>query len=75
MYFHSDTDLWVNLFIASELDWKAKGLNLRQETTFPEAGASKLKFSLKKDLKLNLNDPYIVMRRAYIQYRDKQGQK
>ncbi len=55
VYFHSDTDLWVNLFIASELNWKATGLKLRQETTFPEAGTSKLTFELKKPLKLNLN--------------------
>ena len=55
IYFHSDTDLWVNLFIASELNWKAKGLKLRQETTFPEPGTSKLTFELKKPLKLNLN--------------------
>jgi len=55
IYFHSDTDLWVNLFVASELSWKAKGLKLRQETTFPEAGASKLTFELERPLKLNLN--------------------
>ena len=55
IYFHSDTDLWVNLFIASELNWKSKDLKLRQETMFPEAGASKLKFEPKKPLKLNVN--------------------
>ncbi len=55
IYFYSDTDLWVNLFVASELRWKDKGLKLRQETTFPEAGASKLTFELERPLKLNLN--------------------
>jgi DUF1680 family protein len=55
IYFHSDTDLWVNLFVASELNWKSKGLKLRQETTFPETGTSRLAFELKKPLKLNLN--------------------
>ena len=36
IYFHDgDRTLYVNLFIASELNWKAKGLKLRQETTLP----------------------------------------
>lgn len=37
IYFHDDTGLYVNLFIPSELDWKEKGIKLRQETGFPEA--------------------------------------
>jgi DUF1680 family protein len=36
LYFHSDDALWVNLFFASEATWKAKGVVVRQETTFPE---------------------------------------
>lgn len=36
IYFHDETGIWVNLFIASEVDWKAKGVRLRQETRFPE---------------------------------------
>jgi DUF1680 family protein len=36
IYFHDDHSLWINLFIASELDWKEKDLVLRQETSFPE---------------------------------------
>jgi DUF1680 family protein len=36
VYFHdNDKSLFVNLFIASELNWKARGLKLRQETSFP----------------------------------------
>lgn len=37
IYFHDDKGLYVNLFIPSELDWKEKGIKLRQETGFPEA--------------------------------------
>ena len=33
IYFHDDTSLYVNLFIASELSWRAKGLSVRQDTT------------------------------------------
>jgi uncharacterized protein len=38
IYFHSDTSLYVNLFIASELNWAAKGVHVRQETDFPRSG-------------------------------------
>jgi uncharacterized protein len=34
--------LYVNLFIASTLDWKEKGIFLRQHTTFPETGKTRL---------------------------------
>jgi len=36
IYYHSDDAIYINLFIASELNWKEKGIRLRQETTFPE---------------------------------------
>ncbi len=42
IYFHGDDTLWVNLYIASELKWKEKGLMVRQETAFPEEGRTKL---------------------------------
>jgi hypothetical protein len=35
IYFHSDNDLYVNLFIASELNWRDKGFRLKQTTKFP----------------------------------------
>ena len=34
--------LFVNLFVASELNWKEKGISLRQETTFPYSETSKI---------------------------------
>ena len=39
IYFHDDGSLYLNLFIASELKWKDKGLIVRQETRFPEDDA------------------------------------
>ena len=44
IYFHSPDGqtLWVNLYIASELQWKEKGLTLRQETQFPVESTSTL---------------------------------
>jgi DUF1680 family protein len=35
IYFHDDHGLYINLFVPSELDWREKGLRLRQETKFP----------------------------------------
>ncbi|WP_156032946.1 glycoside hydrolase family 127 protein [Sediminibacter sp. Hel_I_10] len=35
IYTHSKDFLYLNLFIASELDWKDKGITLKQETNFP----------------------------------------
>ena len=35
IYWHDDDGLYVNLFVPSELDWKEKGLKVRQEGDFP----------------------------------------
>ncbi|HSS00026.1 MAG TPA: glycoside hydrolase family 127 protein [Kofleriaceae bacterium] len=35
IYFHDDTGLYVNLFIASELTWPERNLRILQDTRFP----------------------------------------
>ena len=52
IYLHSDSDLYVNLFIPSVLNWEKKGLTLKQETHFPDSQKSKLKLSLDHPQKL-----------------------
>ncbi len=52
IYFHDDTGLFVNLFIPSELNWKAKGLKVRQETKFPVEDTTTLTVSCDKPVKL-----------------------
>ena len=39
IYFHDKDNLYVNLFVPSEVDWHGPGgdVTLRQETRFPEA--------------------------------------
>ena len=37
IYYHNDKGIYVNLFIPSVVNWKEKGLKLRQETAFPSA--------------------------------------
>jgi DUF1680 family protein len=56
IYFHDGGDeLYWNLFIASELDWTAKGVKLRQETTYPEEGRSRLVVTCDKPVALGLH--------------------
>ncbi|HZO89461.1 MAG TPA: beta-L-arabinofuranosidase domain-containing protein [Chthonomonadaceae bacterium] len=54
LYFHDDTSLYVNLFIASELTWKEKGVLLRQETRFPEEETTRLVFTCEKPVEMAL---------------------
>ena len=42
IYTHQGDSLYLNLFIASKLDWKEKGILLKQETTFPDEEQTKL---------------------------------
>ncbi|MBN1407792.1 MAG: glycoside hydrolase family 127 protein [Calditrichaceae bacterium] len=42
IYTHQNDSLFLNLFIASELDWKAKGIKIKQETNFPFEERTKL---------------------------------
>ena len=60
IYFRdADKTLYVNLFIASELTWKARGLKLRQETRFPEEQTTRLVITTEQpiDLTLKLRHP------------------
>src|ERR1039458_593858 len=43
IYFHDENGLYVNLFLASELDWEEKGIRLRQDTAFFSRGETRLK--------------------------------
>ena len=55
IYFHSgEATLYVNLFIASDLDWQARGIKLRQETAFPREGATQLTFTCEQPAALEL---------------------
>jgi DUF1680 family protein len=59
-YFHSGHDaqnasLWVNLFFASEVSWKEKGVTIRQETRFPEEAGTRLIIQTKSPARFSLN--------------------
>ena len=42
IYTHVGDALYVNLFVSSELNWKEKGVTLRQETAFPYGESSRI---------------------------------
>ena len=42
IYFHNGSTLYVNLFIASQLNWSEKGVTIRQDTQFPQEQGSTL---------------------------------
>ena len=54
IFFHDDRSLYLNLFIASELNWQDKGLVVRQETKFPEEETTRLTFRTQRPVRLAL---------------------
>ncbi len=52
---NSPPALFNNLFIASTLNWKDQGLTLKQSTTFPEAGKTRLEFTAAADKEITLH--------------------
>jgi hypothetical protein len=60
IYFRDNEGLYVNLFVASELDWREKGLKVRQETTFPETPTTRLNFTADRpvDAAIRIRHPW-----------------
>jgi len=60
IYFHDGNGIYVNLFIASALNWQDKGVQLEQHTNFPEKDSSAFVFhtSASVALDLNIHVPY-----------------
>ncbi|SFS18708.1 hypothetical protein SAMN05216570_3795 [Dyella sp. OK004] len=55
IYFRDGSDLYVNLFIPSELDWPQQKLQLRQETAFPREAQTRFRMKLAAPATLALN--------------------
>ncbi len=58
IYFHNGDELYVNLFIASELDWVDKDVVVSQETLFPESEITQLSINTRKSVHLVLKIRY-----------------
>ena len=60
IYFHDDNSVFVNLYIASELNWPEKAVRLTQQTSFPDEQGTALMISVPKpvDIDLKFRIPY-----------------
>lgn len=58
IFYHNNQELYVSQFIASELNWKERGLKLTQQTLFPEEQKTTLQFSCQTQLYLSLKVRY-----------------
>lgn len=59
IYFRSagDDALWVNLYVASTLDWVDRGVKVVQRTSFPESETSTITIDAEGPLTVNLRVP------------------
>lgn len=60
IYFHDSNSIYVNLYVASEVEWPEKNVRLRQETKFPEEQGSRLTVLCERpvDLAIHVRIPY-----------------
>ena len=54
IYFHDDTALYVNLFIASEVNWRENGVQIIQQTKFPDEARTQLTIQVVKPTSFTL---------------------
>jgi DUF1680 family protein len=68
IYFHDAGSIYVNQFIASEVNWTEKGFKLTQETSFPESDATTLTLQTKNptQLALHVRMPYWATRGVHV---------
>ena len=62
IYFHDDANLYVNLFVASRVEWKEKGLTLTQQTTFPDEPSTRFTVTCDRptEAAIRLRVPYWI---------------
>ena len=68
VYFHKGDRLYVNLFLATELDWQAKGVRIRQESAFPDADTTSLRIQTDTPTRIDLRVriPYWAVRGLFV---------
>ncbi|HLO98320.1 MAG TPA: beta-L-arabinofuranosidase domain-containing protein [Fimbriimonas sp.] len=54
IYYHRGSELWVNLYTPSVLDWSAQGVKVTQKTSYPVDDSSTFTVEAKKPKKLTL---------------------
>nr|WP_288833705.1 glycoside hydrolase family 127 protein [uncultured Flavobacterium sp.] len=58
IYYHDNKGLYVNLFIPSELNWKEKGIVVKQQTNFPNLGNTQLTLSTANPVSMPISIRY-----------------
>lgn len=58
IFYHNNEALYVSQFIASELDWKEKGIKVRQTTQYPDEQGTSLEIESTEPFKLALKIRY-----------------
>ena len=60
IYYHDDNSIFINLYIASEVNWPEKDIRLTQQTSFPEEQGTTLTISATRpvDVDLKFRIPY-----------------
>jgi DUF1680 family protein len=58
IYYHNNNELFIFQFIASELNWKEKGLKIIQNTKYPEEHATTLEFQCENPVRFTLQIRY-----------------
>lgn len=68
IYTHRNDSLYLNLFVASELNWRSKGVVVRQETQFPFQQGTSLKIMTTKPTKFTLlvRHPFWVAAKDFV---------
>jgi len=54
IYYHNDDELFIFQYIASELSWKEKGLNIVQNTAYPEEQGTTLEFTCENPVRVSI---------------------
>ncbi|MBQ8673900.1 MAG: glycoside hydrolase family 127 protein [Bacteroides sp.] len=54
IYYHNAEGIYVNLFIPSEVDWREKGMTIRQETAFPAGEQATFTVSVERPVRTTL---------------------
>ncbi len=54
IFYHNNNDLFVFQFIASELDWREKGVVITQKTSYPQEQGSHFEFNCEKPVRIAL---------------------
>jgi len=58
IYYHNHAELYVGQYIASELNWKEKGLKVIQQTKYPDEQGSCFSFFCEKPVQLDMKIRY-----------------